>query len=104
MRILIVRISILAGCLFIVGCASRPLPKYEQPLARAAVMSVRTTAYTHTESDHTQYSNHNALGGELQAASAPIHRAENTARAVPVDLEGQSDYQRVAYSGTRLQP
>src|SRR5205814_8302330 len=28
---------------------------------------------------------HNALGGELQAASPPIHRAEVTRRAIPVD-------------------
>jgi 3D (Asp-Asp-Asp) domain-containing protein len=73
MRTLIVRAALLAGCLFIVGCASRPLPKYEQPLARAAVMKVRTTAYTHTEADHTQYSNRNALGGTLRCG--PIHSA-----------------------------
>ncbi len=42
---------------------------------------VRTTAYTHTESDHLEYTNHNALGGVLQAAGPPIHRAENTAVA-----------------------
>ena len=53
-------------CLFIVGCASRPLPKFERPIARTQYQRVRTTAYTDTESDHTQYSNHNALGGTLQ--------------------------------------
>jgi 3D (Asp-Asp-Asp) domain-containing protein len=84
--------------------ANRALPPYEAPLAKGDFQSVRTTAYTHTESDHRQYSNRNALGGELQAASAPIRRAENTARAIPVGLEEQSDYQRVAYSGTPLQP
>jgi 3D (Asp-Asp-Asp) domain-containing protein len=36
-------------------------------------MSVRTTAYTHTEDDHVQYSNRNALGGCLQCG--PIHSA-----------------------------
>jgi 3D (Asp-Asp-Asp) domain-containing protein len=55
---------------------------------------VRTTAYTHTESDHRQYSNRNALGGELRAAGPPIHRAEvvrratlayEVPRAIPVD-------------------
>ena len=45
---------------------------------------MRTTAYTHTESDHREYGNHNALGGELQAAGPPIHRAEVTRRAIPV--------------------
>lgn len=84
--------------------ANRALPPYEAPLAKADFQSVRTTAYTHTESDHTQYPNRNALGGELQAASAPIRRAENTARAMPVAMEAQSDYQRVAYSETPLQP
>lgn len=73
MRPLIARVSLLAGCLFIGGCASRPLPPYEKPLARAAVMSVRTTAYTHTEADHTQYSNRNALGECLKCG--PIHSA-----------------------------
>jgi 3D (Asp-Asp-Asp) domain-containing protein len=56
--------------------------------------NVRTTAYTHTESDHREYSNHNALGGELQAAGRPIHRAEavrhaslayEVPRAIPAD-------------------
>jgi 3D (Asp-Asp-Asp) domain-containing protein len=84
--------------------ANRALPPYETPLAKSDFQSVHTTAYTHTEADHTQYSNRNALGGKLQAASPPIHRAENTARAIPVDLEAQSDYQRVANSGARLQP
>ena len=51
----------------------RPLPKYQPPIARTQFQSVRTTAYTHTESDHTAYSNHNALGGTL--LSGPIHSA-----------------------------
>ena len=45
---------------------------------------MRTTAYTHTEADHREYSNHNALGGELHAAGPPIHRAEAVPRAIPV--------------------
>jgi 3D (Asp-Asp-Asp) domain-containing protein len=74
MRTLIARASLLAGCVVLTyGCASHPLPKFEQPLARAAIMNVRTTAYTHTESDHLEYTNHNALGGTLQ--SGPIHSA-----------------------------
>lgn len=67
MRTLIVRFSLLTLSLVIAGCSSpKALPKYEQPLARAAVMKVRTTAYTHTEADHVQYTNKNALGGTLQ--------------------------------------
>ncbi len=42
---------------------------------------MRTTAYTHTEADHREYSNHNALGGELHAAGPPIRRAEVVTRS-----------------------
>lgn len=49
------------------GCASRPLPPYETPLARTEIQSVRTTAYTHTEADHIQHGNRNALGTTLQS-------------------------------------
>jgi 3D (Asp-Asp-Asp) domain-containing protein len=65
---------------------------------------VRTTAYTHTEADHRQYSNRNALGGTLQAAGPPIRRVEVVPRALPVEMDEQSDYQTVAYSGTPRQP
>jgi len=57
------------------------LPTYEAPLAKTDFQHVRTTAYTHTEADHRQYSNRNALGGELHAAGPAIHRAEVVARA-----------------------
>ena len=73
MRPLSLRVISLAFCILAAGCASRPLPPYEQPLARAQFQHVRTTAYTDTESDHVQYSNHNALGTTLQ--SGPIHSA-----------------------------
>jgi 3D (Asp-Asp-Asp) domain-containing protein len=86
------------------GVGSRGLPTYEPPLAKSNFQSVRTTAYTHTEADHIEYSNHNALGGELQAASAPIHQAQNTGRARPA--REIADYQLAAYSssGVHLQP
>ncbi|MEA3188221.1 MAG: hypothetical protein QOD99_2051, partial [Chthoniobacter sp.] len=58
------------------------LPKYEVPLAKRDFQNVRTTAYTHTESDHLAYGNHNALGGRLHAATGAIRRAEYTPRAV----------------------
>jgi len=73
---------------------SRALPAYEAPLAKSDFQTVRTTAYTHTESDHLQFTNHNALGGQLQAAGPPIHRAENT--RVPLEPEG--DYRLVSYT------
>jgi 3D (Asp-Asp-Asp) domain-containing protein len=59
--------------LFLVGCA-HPLPKYEQPIPRAAVQKIRTTAYTHTESDHKRYSNLTALGTTLRSGPL-IHSA-----------------------------
>ena len=73
------------------------LPAYEPPLSKTNFQQVRTTAYTHTESDHRQYSNRNALGGELRAAGPAIHRAEvvtsatlayEVQRAIPVDENG----------------
>jgi len=73
---------------------SRALPAYEAPLAKSDFQTVRTTAYTHTESDHVQFTNHNALGGELQAAGPPIRRAENT--RLPLEIEG--DYRVASYT------
>jgi len=76
-----IAIVLLSGC----GTSHHALPPYEPPLAKTDFQHVRTTAYTHTESDHREYGNHNALGGELQAAGPPIHRAEVTRRAIPLD-------------------
>ena len=85
-----IAIVFLSAC----GTTQRPLPAYERPLSKTDFQNVRTTAYTHTESDHREYSNHNALGGELHAAGAPIHRAEavthatlayEVPRAIPVN-------------------
>jgi 3D (Asp-Asp-Asp) domain-containing protein len=85
-----IALLLLSAC----GTSQRALPAYERPLAKTDFQNVRTTAYTHTEADHREYSNHNALGGELHAAGAPIHRAEavtratlayEVPRAVPVD-------------------
>ena len=74
------------GALFLGACGTtqRALPPYERPLAKTDFQNVRTTAYTHTEADHREYSNHNALGGELHAAGPPIRRAEAVPRAIPV--------------------
>jgi 3D (Asp-Asp-Asp) domain-containing protein len=72
-----IAIILLSGC----GTTERALPPYERPLAKTGFQNVRTTAYTDTESDHREYTNHNALGGELHAAGPPIHRAEAVARA-----------------------
>jgi 3D (Asp-Asp-Asp) domain-containing protein len=45
------------------------LPKYEKPLARTQFQTVRTTAYTHTESDHRKYGRQNAVGSRLLSGS-----------------------------------
>jgi 3D (Asp-Asp-Asp) domain-containing protein len=79
------------------------LPKYEPPLTKRDFQNVRTTAYTHTESDHLPYGNKNALGGRLHAATGAVRRAEYTPRAIPVDSDSPSDYRRASYSGATLE-
>jgi 3D (Asp-Asp-Asp) domain-containing protein len=64
-----VSLAALAASLLLVGCAERSLPEYEAPLKRSAYMKVRTTAYTHTESDHIKYAASSALGTPLQSGS-----------------------------------
>ena len=94
------------GALFFSACGGgpRPLPPFERPLAKTDFQNVRTTAYTHTESDHREYSNHNAIGGELHAAGAPIHRAENVLRAIPVSESDDIGVRRGSNPGVVLQP
>jgi 3D (Asp-Asp-Asp) domain-containing protein len=103
-----VAIVLLTAC----GTTQRALPPYERPLTKTDFQNVRTTAYTHTESDHREYSNHNALGGELHAAGWPIHRAEvvpraipvyDVPRAIPVDDPAETEVRRASYS-PHLQP
>jgi 3D (Asp-Asp-Asp) domain-containing protein len=79
------------------------LPKYEPPLAKRDFQNVRTTAYTHTESDHLPFGNHNALGGRLHAATGAIRRAEYTPRAVAVNGDDPADYRHASYSGAALE-
>jgi 3D (Asp-Asp-Asp) domain-containing protein len=73
--------------LFLSACGTTrttALPLYEPPLGKTEFQNVRTTAYTHTEADHREFGNRNALGGELHAAGPAIHRAENVKRAIAV--------------------
>jgi 3D (Asp-Asp-Asp) domain-containing protein len=88
---------LLSACETGTTTSSRLLPSYETPMARGDFQHVRTTAYTHTESDHTSYGAHNALGGELQAPSPAIRRAENVRRPAVFEDEA-SDYQLASYS------
>ena len=78
--------------LLFAGCATRPLPKWEPPLARTQFQTVRTTAYNDHERDHLKYTNHNALGttlcsGRINSASADWGRwpAGTVFRILPTD-------------------
>jgi len=51
------------------GCSVRRLPPYEKPLKRAEYQRVRTTAYTHTESDHRRHGRKSAMGTPLRYGS-----------------------------------
>ena len=87
----------LAVALSLGACStSRNLPAYERPLARTDFQQVRTTAYTHTESDHEQYGNRTALGGVLHAAPPTF-----VPRAIPVasgiNRSGRNGYRPIAY-------
>jgi 3D (Asp-Asp-Asp) domain-containing protein len=97
-----------AAALLLSGCGTisrtRALPSYEPPLAKTDFQNVRTTAYTHTESDHREFSNRNALGGELHAAGPAIHRAEYVPRAMAVSEAEDVGVRRVSSAGTELQP
>jgi 3D (Asp-Asp-Asp) domain-containing protein len=106
-RILAFTVLAVLIVIFLSACGStgsRALPAYEAPLARTDFQNVRTTAYTHTESDHTQYGARNALGGELHAAAPPIRRAENLPPARSASDSNDEGIQRVSNSGQALQP
>jgi 3D (Asp-Asp-Asp) domain-containing protein len=84
--------------------STRALPAYETPLAKKDFQNVRTTAYTHTEADHTQYGSRNALGGELHAAGPAIHRAENVRRAGTISDSDDADVINISNTDAKLQP
>jgi len=96
----LILLAVFIALILLTACGTthhHALPAYEPPLAKTDFQHVHTTAYTHTEADHRQYSNHNALGGELHAAGPAIHRAEvvtratlayEVPRAIPVDENG----------------
>jgi len=96
----LILLAVFIALILLTGCGTThhtALPAYEPPLAKTSFQQVRTTAYTHTEADHRQYSNRNALGGELRAAGPAIRRAEivtratlayEVQRAIPVDGSG----------------
>ena len=96
-----VAIILLSAC----GTTStRALPAYEAPIAKTDFQNVRTTAYTHTEADHTQYGARNALGGELHAAGPAIHRAENVRRAGTISDSDDVEVINISNTDAKLQP
>ena len=83
--------------------SNRALPAYEPPIAKSDFQNVRTTAYTHSEADHTQYGARNALGGELHAAGPAIHRAENVKRAGTISDSDDVDVINISSSDAKLE-
>jgi 3D (Asp-Asp-Asp) domain-containing protein len=63
------RLVLLAFVAVMVSSCGRALPKYEKPMARAQFQKVRTTAYTHTESDHLEHGCQTCLGTRLRSGS-----------------------------------
>ena len=96
-----IAILILSGCE--TGGTARALPPYEAPIAKGEFQHVRTTAYTHTESDHTQYGSRNALGGELHAAGPAIHRAENVRQARTISDSDDVDVINISSKDAKLE-
>jgi len=82
--------------------STRALPAYEAPLVKKDFQNVRTTAYTHTEADHTQYGSRNALGGELHAAGPAIHRAENVRRSGAISDSDDVDVINISNTDAKL--
>lgn len=64
-------LTCLVAALALAACSSpaRKLPKYEKPIARTRFQNVRTTAYTHSESDHLVYGRKSALGNTLRSGA-----------------------------------
>ncbi|HST31077.1 MAG TPA: hypothetical protein VLK27_09600 [Chthoniobacterales bacterium] len=97
-----IAILLFSGCE--TGGTARSLPAYEAPVAKSEFQNVRTTAYTHTEADHRAFSNRNALGGELHAASPAIRRAENVRQARTISTDNDdTDTINISSSNTKLE-
>ena len=63
---MLIRLLCLCAALAVTACSTRKLPPYERPIAKTQFQRVRTTAYTHTESDHLAYGCKTACGTTLQ--------------------------------------
>jgi 3D (Asp-Asp-Asp) domain-containing protein len=97
-----IAIVLLSGCE--TGGTARALPPYEAPIARAEFQHVRTTAYTHTEADHTQYGARNALGGQLRPAGPAFRSAANVRQARTVSTDNDDvDVINISSSDAKLE-
>jgi len=97
----VLALCVFSSCQTTTKVSQARLPQYEPPLNRSDFQHVRTTAYTHSESDHRQYGARNALGGVLRAAGPAVRRAENTHK-ISNDGRRPFDYQRMAFSAAAL--
>ncbi len=98
-----IAILLFSGC-ETTGVSTRALPAYESPVAKSEFQHVRTTAYTHSESDHTQFGARNALGGELHAAGPAIRRAENVRKAQTISTDNDdTDVINISSSDAKLE-
>lgn len=68
-RTMLLRLILLCATLAFTACSTRSLPKYERPLSKTKFQRVRTTAYTHSESDHRRYGCKTAIGTTLKSGS-----------------------------------
>ena len=66
---MLLRMAFLAAVAVFVTACGRSLPPYEKPIARANFQHVRTTAYTHTESDHLEHGCQTCTGTPLRSGS-----------------------------------
>ena len=97
-----IAIILLSGCE--TGGTARALPPYEPPIAKSDFQHVRTTAYTHTEADHTRYGARNALGGELRPAGPAFRSAENVRRAGAISTDSDDvDVINISSSDAKLE-
>ncbi len=66
---MLLRMAFLAAVAVFVTACGRSLPPYEKPIARANFQHVRTTAYTHTESDHLEHGCKTCTGSPLRCGA-----------------------------------
>jgi 3D (Asp-Asp-Asp) domain-containing protein len=97
-----IAILLFSGC-ETTAVSTRTLPAYEPPIAKSEFQHVRTTAYTHSESDHTQYGARNALGGALHPAGPAYRRAENVRQARAISDSDDADVINISNTDAKLE-